>query len=159
MTAKYSTINMRSVSNRVVLFKISHVLEWLGLICHTVVTSKIIMQEIWISKFKWENKLKNPTKPLPSLFDLRVPCYSLYNSNPNTLHIQSFYDTSMRTYCARTYFRAVYPSKIVSCHLIPSNCCVAPFCTNVLINWNCEVYYFLVNYFELWKELYMVLRK
>ena len=106
-------VNINTSSNftkRDVLSQIARIYDPLGLLGPVISKAKIFMQELWLLKLDWNEKLPpniceqwhSFIKTLPDLQYLKIPrCFSTTDSECIILH--GFADTSSRAYSAVIY--------------------------------------------------------
>lgn len=122
-------------TKRQVLASIAQIFDPMGFINPYIVLAKLLMQEIWISKISWDEKLnsellKKWTKfitGISSFSTLKVPrsLFTLAEDEISTIEIHSFSDASLKCYGACVYVRVIYHNS-TSCHLVASKSRVAP---------------------------------
>lgn len=123
-----------SVTKREVLSLLAQMFDPIGFIGPVIVTGKIIMQKIWLSKITWDQRLEQPLldewntfiKDIPNLVNLKIPRYLFQDKIISKIELHAFADASMKAYAACIYLRAIFLDGSISCNLVASKSRVAP---------------------------------
>ncbi|XP_053699113.1 uncharacterized protein LOC128746088 [Sabethes cyaneus] len=124
-------------TKRQVLKCIMSLIDPLGLLTNFLIHGKILMQEVWKTGIKWDDRIderlfelwKRWTNLFDNVNDIQIPrCYfseanrSLYNS----VEAHVFCDASEEAYSAVVYFRITRPDGTPQCALVAAKAKVAP---------------------------------
>lgn len=120
-------------TKRQVLSEIAKIFDPLGLISPVVVISKIVMQNLWISKLKWDDPLdealmeqwKYFLTSLPTSEQIRIPRQVL-SSNAVCYELHGFGDASQKAYGACVYVRSIFSDGRASMRLVCAKSKIAP---------------------------------
>lgn len=121
------------ITKRTILSTISRIFDPLGLISPVIITSKILLQELWSIKLGWDDPLPAPTvnrwnqfitqfRDIPKLIFPRW----IHFTSKDHLEIHGFSDASQSAICATVYTRTTSKEGCVETHLICSKTKVAP---------------------------------
>lgn len=125
--------NNQIATKRNILSIISQIFDPLGLVGACIVEAKIIMQELWVKKFSWDEKLPKEinnrwisfVKKLQFLNNLEIPRWIVCEDYKNT-EIHVFTDASEDAYGACLYIRSMNSLGLIHIHLLASKNRVAP---------------------------------
>jgi Pao retrotransposon peptidase/Family of unknown function (DUF5641)/Protein of unknown function (DUF1759)/Putative peptidase (DUF1758)/Integrase zinc binding domain len=124
-----------AVTKRQVLSCISQMFDPLGLISPVTVIAKMLMQEIWLKKIQWDERLPDDllkkwssfSNNLSLLSECKIPRYNFVPSqNIKEIQIHAFSDASLKAYGAAVYIRAIYTDNSVTCTLLCSKSRITP---------------------------------
>ncbi|XP_050338216.1 uncharacterized protein LOC126764587 [Bactrocera neohumeralis] len=123
----------KSVTKRTILSIASSLFDPLGVLSPVVITSKIIMQELWLLKLDWDDSVPQHIHQawncclasLNSLSSLSLPRYCLL-PNARDIQLHGFCDASIRAYGSAIYIRVEDSDGKVAVHLLTSKSRVAP---------------------------------
>ena len=113
----------------------------LGFLTPFTVHSRIIMQDIWMSKIGWDEKLKMKEfsqwkkwlNDFEKVKNCRIPrCYQIGIEQQNKTDLHIFFDASSKAYTAVAYWRFLLPDNKYHIAFIMSKSRVAPM-TNTTI--------------------------
>ncbi|XP_052748143.1 uncharacterized protein LOC128200069 isoform X2 [Galleria mellonella] len=130
------SINISSqdkLTKRFILSTISQVFDPLGLVSPCIVEAKILMQQLWINKCSWDDKVPPLIEKiwsefvqfLPLLNNLKIPRCIKNNSTVNT-EIHIFTDASEKAYGTCVYIRSISSEGSIDVRLLVSKNKVAP---------------------------------
>ncbi|MCG8429762.1 MAG: A17 family peptidase, partial [Candidatus Omnitrophica bacterium] len=127
------------VTKRNFLRKLAAVFDPLGFLSPFLVRGKVLMQEIWVAGYEWdqeivgtvEKRIRNWFEELPDLQQIEIPrCLRLAQEETvEKLQIHTFTDASQEAYGAEVYCRTTYRSGKDAVRLIVSKNKVAPLTT------------------------------
>ncbi|CAD7006443.1 unnamed protein product [Ceratitis capitata] len=120
-------------TKRTILSIASSLFDPLGLLSPLLITTKIILQELWLLKLDWDESVPqhihqawtNCLATLKSVSSLTVPRYCLQPDTHN-IQIHGFCDSSIRAYGCSVYVRTQNSHGQVDVHLLTSKSRVAP---------------------------------
>lgn len=119
-------------TKRQVLSIIARVFDPLGLISPVIVLAKILMQRLWKSKLKWDDKLNNELlieykaflTALPVKEQIRIPRHVI-STKALAYELHGFSDASQVAYGACIYIRSLLPDGTATVKLISSKSKIA----------------------------------
>lgn len=122
------------ISKRAILSEIARIFDPLGLIGPVVTTAKIIMQELWLENFDWDQPLpyhieirwKRFRDNLNALSEISIPRCLKTRHIVNNFQIHVFSDASMLAYGTCAFLRTNYENAPTTVRLIASKSRVAP---------------------------------
>lgn len=122
------------ITKRHVLSKIAQMFDPLGFIGPVIVTAKILMKKIWMSKLGWDDHLDSELsnewnrflENISQLSKLKIPRYLFLHKQIQNIEIHGFSDASLKAYGACIYIRAIYTDNTVSTNLVTSKSRIAP---------------------------------
>lgn len=128
-----TTSDHKSITKRSILSTISRIYDPLGLLQPVIAKLKIIMQQIWISKVKWDDPLpsellanwKNCIEQLETVNHLKIP-RKVLPANFIALEMHGFSDASNEAYGCCIYLRATDSFGNFSVHLLCAKSRVNP---------------------------------
>lgn len=131
---KINVPNLPTPTKRSVLSIISKLFDPLGWVCPVVVTAKILMQRLWISKGDWDDELpielltiwQQYCAQLPLLEQLNIPRWTVQGNDTLDCEIHGFADASNLAYGAVVYLRIRTISDSVHVTLLTAKSKVAP---------------------------------
>ncbi|XP_015119444.1 uncharacterized protein LOC107042774 [Diachasma alloeum] len=102
-------VSSLAITKRVETSEIAQLFDPLGFLCPVIIRSKALLQELWIGKFEWDDKLpdhlcekwKQFREDLENLKDVEVPRWWSITEK-SRLEIQGFLDTSQVAMAAMT---------------------------------------------------------
>ena len=114
------------LTKRNVLQQIALVFDPLGLVSPFVVTTKILLQELWTRGYDWDDvildeigdKIMRWFQQLGSLSMVRVPRSLRRTAKVLTRKIVTFVDASIQAYRAVVYLLCEYEDGTLSCRLV-----------------------------------------
>ncbi|XP_067051179.1 uncharacterized protein [Acropora muricata] len=121
-------------AKRNILRKIATIFDPLGFVCPSVVVAKILLQELWMRGYGWDdevqdeiaNKIEGWFEHLKGLAEVKIP-RCLRSSEPvKSKRIVTFVDASQEAYGAAVYMRCEYHNATITSHLIAAQSLVAP---------------------------------
>lgn len=117
-----------------------------GFIAPYIIRAKLIMQNIWVSGFDWDEEVDSKAaENIRRWFaELKVPrCIRLesVSSKVATVSIHTFIDASEKAYGAVVYARYTYESGEVSVRMIVAKSLVAPLIAMRFQDWNSKGQY------------------
>lgn len=123
----------KKITKRTVLSKIAQIFDPLGLLSPTIISAKLLMQDIWRQNLDWDCILPTELETqwahfinnLQCLRGMELPRY-YFADIPIQLYLLGYCDSSSRAYGACIYLRAIYPNRIPTCTLVMAKTKVAP---------------------------------
>ena len=121
-------------TKRAILSATSSVYDPIGFLSPVILTSKMLLQELWKEDFHWDENLPDPllevwkgwSESLMNLADLRIPrCFNGLIVRPRDRRLHVFADASERGFGAVVYIRAK-DEKQVCVNFVMSKARVAP---------------------------------
>lgn len=120
-------------TKRKVLSAIARVYDPIGFIAPVILIGKLLMQALWKSKLKWDEKLdeyltlrwKSFLSSLPILHQIRIPRQMML-TNAVGLELHGFADASKVAYGANVYIRSLFADGSAQMRLVTSKSKVAP---------------------------------
>lgn len=125
--------DLGKVTKRLILSVVSQIYDPLGLLSPVVITTKITLQKLWLSKVGWDDALPQPIvnkwkeflNSLDNLHAIRIPRHAVgLNAIRTELHL--FTDASEAAYGACAYIRTYDCVGNVAMHLLIAKSRVAP---------------------------------
>ncbi|XP_055527713.1 uncharacterized protein LOC129720280 [Wyeomyia smithii] len=124
---------IKEPTKRQVLSEIAKIFDPLGLISPVVVVAKILMQNLWICKLKWDDPLDDGLlyqwesflTSLPSCEQIRIP-RQVISSEAIHYELHGFADASQKAYGACVYVRSIFPDGRASLRLVSAKSKIAP---------------------------------
>ncbi|XP_055632505.1 uncharacterized protein LOC129772980 [Toxorhynchites rutilus septentrionalis] len=124
-------------TKRQVLKCIMSLFDPLGLLANFLIHGKILMQEIWRTGIKWDDRIdehlfelwKRWTSLLDSVDGVQIPRCYFQGANPSlydSIEAHVFCDASEEAYSAVIYFRVIRPDGVPQCRLVAAKAKVAP---------------------------------
>lgn len=125
--------NDNPVTKRSILSSISQIFDPLGLLSPTVIIAKILLQQLWLLKIGWDDKVPSSIArtwnrfviSLQTLDTIRVPRHAI-GSQPMYMELHVFSDASQAAYGACIYIRTVNIDNTVLVRLLFAKSRVAP---------------------------------
>lgn len=129
----YARLGRKKITKRTVLSKIAQIFDPLGLLSPTIISAKLLMQNIWRQNLDWDCILPTELETqwahfinnLQCLRGMELPRY-YFADIPIQLYLLGYCDSSSRAYGACIYLRAIYPNRIPTCTLVMAKTKVAP---------------------------------
>lgn len=123
----------RKFSKRSILSDIAKLFDPLGFVGPVIVSTKILLQELWKQKIDWDENVPNEIagkweiirKEFLNLNMVKVERHMIC-VNPKTTELIGFCDASMKAYGAVVYLRSIDEEGVVSVRLVASKSRVAP---------------------------------
>ncbi|XP_074032122.1 uncharacterized protein [Leptinotarsa decemlineata] len=123
----------KNATKRTILSCISTIFDPLGLLSPVTITSKIIMQKLWLEKLDWDELLPTNLESfwsefkaeLSSLNHVQIARHVLCK-NPKRVEMHGFCDASQSAYGASIYMRSVDQDDGIHVNLLCSKAKVAP---------------------------------
>ncbi|XP_029174695.1 uncharacterized protein LOC114943271 [Nylanderia fulva] len=120
-------------TKRGILSVIAQLFDPLGWVAPVIVTAKIFLQHLWLTKSDWDDELPNEMLSkwetfqltLPLLEQLTIPHWTQYHPN-NRIELHGFADASTRAYAAALYLRVISGDGCITNTLILAKSKVAP---------------------------------
>ncbi|XP_011858695.1 PREDICTED: uncharacterized protein LOC105556222 [Vollenhovia emeryi] len=109
------------ITKRVIVSVAHRIFDPLGLICPVMICPKLLLQQTWISRAKWDEELseeiqkefKSWLNNLSSLKELKIPRWAFCSSDPGAeISFHVFCDASKKAYAAVMYARMEYDSQV-----------------------------------------------
>lgn len=130
---KVNLIDNHSNTKRAILSDIAKLFDPLGWLAPTMVTAKLLIQELWIRDLDWdkavpndiEEKWMNYRSQSPILGEIRIPRWINYHKT-TTLQLHGFADASEKAYAAVIYARIKDNDGNISTKLLIAKSKVAP---------------------------------
>ncbi|XP_067017310.1 uncharacterized protein [Acropora muricata] len=113
-------------TKRNILRKIATIFDPLGFVCPYVVVVKILLQELWMREYGWDNEVQDEIankiegwfEHLKDLAEVKIP-RCLQSSEPvKSKRIVTFVDASQQAYGAAVYMRCEYHNAAITSRLI-----------------------------------------
>lgn len=125
---------MPGKTKRAILSKIAKFFDPLGWITPVIITAKIFIQDLWLLKCQWDDKiLANYSNrwskfyaKLPCLNALQIPRWTKQGSDAQHCTLHGFSDASNKAYAAAVYLRAAHIDGSVTVSLLIAKAKVAP---------------------------------
>lgn len=135
---KSNTLNYKAqignpkLTKRGILSSISKIFDPLGLLSPIVIKSKMLLQEMWKNKLRWDEPISheiqqawlNLTKDLNELNDIKIP-RKVVPAAGAKIELHGFCDASQKAYGAVIYLKTIYENKVTT-QLLVSKSRVAP---------------------------------
>lgn len=124
------------VSKRTILSGVARLFDPLGLLSPTIVTAKLILQELWQAGSHWDESVPQDIHTRWSRFEqrlaelrrLQVPRCVKFATNPQRTQIHGFCDASQRAYGACIYVRTKLDENQFRTIMLKVTCCAAQSC-------------------------------
>ena len=122
-------------TKRGIISDVTRTFDVLGWWAPTIVTMKVMYQQLWEGKLGWDEELPQPyidqhlkwRTELPLLATKKQPhCYFAMSATRQTTQLHGFCDVSMQAYAAIIYVRATYTDHAPTCALVTAKTQVAP---------------------------------
>ncbi|XP_071577042.1 uncharacterized protein [Temnothorax nylanderi] len=121
-------------TKRSILSTIAQIFDPLGWMAPVVITAKIMMQQLWLLRCKWDDvipddllrKWRDYYTRLPILRQIVIPRWTGYGSDTLTAEIHGFADASASAYGAVVYLKVTHLDGTVEITLLLSKSKVAP---------------------------------
>ncbi|GFW97587.1 uncharacterized protein TNCV_684571 [Trichonephila clavipes] len=107
----------KAITKRSLLSIANHIFDPIGFTAPVTLKSKLILQEIWKLKLKWDenlpkdilNQVKKWSEQLPILASIKIPrCLNLSSNGIKRLTLHVFCDASKKAYAACVFLRVEY---------------------------------------------------
>ncbi|GFS48415.1 integrase catalytic domain-containing protein [Trichonephila clavipes] len=124
----------KSITKRSLLSIANHIFDPIGFTAPVTLKPKLILQEIWKLKLKWDenlpkdilNQVKRWLEQLPILAGIKIPrCLNLSSNGIKRLTLHVFCDASKKAYAACVFLRVEYEENVFV-KLIQAKARVAP---------------------------------
>ncbi|GFU42579.1 integrase catalytic domain-containing protein [Trichonephila clavipes] len=124
----------KAITKRSLLSIANHIFDPIGFTAPVTLKSKLILQEIWKLKLKWDenlpkdilNQVKKWLEQLPILASIKIPrCLNLSSNGMKRLTLHVFCDASKKAYAACVFLRVEYEENVFV-KLIQAKARVAP---------------------------------
>lgn len=121
------------LTKRVITSEVAKLFDPTGLLAPYVVTGKILIRELWLSKFGWDDRVhgvlldkwKSFYSTIEQLSNVKVPRW-IGAFDHTKIELHGFADASESAYCAVIYYRIKQPNNSVRCGILASRTKVAP---------------------------------
>lgn len=121
------------ITKRKVVAAVARLYDPMGLVCPVVANAKCLIQELWLSKCEWDEKLPAPLSEswqrfvltLPQLESLQIPRWIGCRSGVKT-ELYGFADASTKAYACAIYSRVTDHQGNIQTHLVFAKSRVAP---------------------------------
>ncbi|XP_071580176.1 uncharacterized protein [Temnothorax nylanderi] len=121
-------------TKRSILSTIARLFDPLGWMAPVVITAKILMQQLWLLRCKWDDVIpenllrqwRDYYSRLPLLRQITIPRWTGYGSDTLTAEIHGFADASASAYGAVVYLKVTHFDGTVDITLLLSKSKVAP---------------------------------
>lgn len=121
-------------TKRLILSTIARLFDPLGWLAPVVITAKILMQQLWLLKCKWDDpipdrllcKWRDYYSQLPMLKEVSIPRWTEFGSDTLAVEIHGFADASSHAYGASVYLRVIRVNGSVKVTLVIAKSKVAP---------------------------------
>lgn len=127
-------VDEKEFSKRTVLADIAKLFDPLGWITPVMIKAKLLLQELWIKEYTWDQQLSEDIaikwgkfrRDLTSIENISIPRWNRYAPSISTIELHGFADASEKVYGAVVYSRVTteYGKKFVT--LLTSKTKVAP---------------------------------
>ncbi|GFV82360.1 integrase catalytic domain-containing protein [Trichonephila clavipes] len=124
----------KAITKRSLLYIANHIFDPIGFTAPVTLKPKLILQEIWKLKLKWDenlpkdilNQVKKWLEQLPILASIKIPrCLNLSSKGIKRLTLHVFCDASKKAYAACVFLRVEYEENVFV-KLIQAKARVAP---------------------------------
>lgn len=114
LTYKAKISNSKKATKRNILSEIARIFDPLGILAPIVIKAKILMQELWIGNYSWDEELPAGVKEkwrlfqeqLPAVEEITVPRWIHYKKNQK-IELHGFCDASEKAYGAVIYIKSI----------------------------------------------------
>ncbi|GBP10481.1 hypothetical protein EVAR_70789_1 [Eumeta japonica] len=116
---RFELPNIIEPTKRSILSLVSKIYDLLGILSPIVIRCKILLQEIWLQNFDWDDIIQGDLKSmwlnikedLPYIETIEIPRY-VFTTSEIRGEIHGFADASQRAYGCCIYFRILHQGKI-----------------------------------------------
>ncbi|XP_037925672.1 uncharacterized protein LOC119660846 [Hermetia illucens] len=123
-----------AITKRIILSETAQLFDPLGLISSVIVRAKILMQDLWLEKIRWDDPLttqithrwKTFRSELVDLANLKIPRWLNLTSDLSHVEIHGFSDASQTPMAAAVYIRVSHPNQQSKVTLVCAKTRVAP---------------------------------
>lgn len=115
-----TSATQRKITKRTILSEIARLFDPLGLLAPVIIRAKIFLQELWLSKFNWDDPLSQIMSERWSTFrqqlkdvdQISIPRWLHFSKTINSVEIHGFSDASQLAMAAVVYLRVITENKI-----------------------------------------------
>ncbi|XP_071580238.1 uncharacterized protein [Temnothorax nylanderi] len=126
-------ITQKKVTKRSILSEITQIFDPLGLLSPCIIIAKMLLQDLWSHKLKWDESLPHDLHSkwtsfrtqLENLKQIRIPRHVVCKEYKE-IQLHGFSDASQKAYSACIYIRSVDAQGNINIHLLCSKTRVAP---------------------------------
>ncbi|XP_018317371.1 uncharacterized protein [Mycetomoellerius zeteki] len=124
----------KNITKRSVLSETAQIYDPLGLIAPVLIRAKILIQELWLLKIKWDSPLPAELQDrwsafkqqLRTLNNLNIPRWINISSNAVSIQLHGFSDASQLAMAAVVYLRVETPDTEIQVNIVCAKTKVAP---------------------------------
>lgn len=131
----------RKPTKREILRIVMSIYDPFGFVNYLTIVVKILLQEIWKSKYGWDQQVNNDhfkiwtdwQKQLQNLLKVKIPRRFIKINSPSTSTLHIFTDASEKAFCAVAYLRIENSASDVSVNFVMSKAKVTPISKTISI--------------------------